>query len=409
MPRNIIDDFFQIPITDIPQGTEHQGILEGLRAGEYVRHGGIIRHTAGNPEGGQIVAHLRDVFSQPGPQDTPVPVAPGPSSLSGGAAKALTSTLQMSQVAAAASVLNVGVSIAGFAYMAKRMNDLQNDLAMLGRKIEAGFEHIDSKLDAVLVRLEEIRYVVRATYEQNQTLLNEVRAIRNALFGQQKGRLVAALEMADVGASTLEDNLRTFKEVRHAMAEELRSDATSWSVQHLMDAGIRFRLWALAASAEALALLRLNKETAAAQRYEDAARFATACARQWIEHGLHTPDWTIWANRRFEDSVSDERLFRLATALEEDTSRAHLLRRQGEGALQHDPYVRQLSDDKKQEHESLAALADMAVEVAHRLESNAAEIRMCRRRGISLDDWQRLGQNRTEPLLLLPRQRDAWA
>ena len=398
----------QIPITDIPQGTEHHAVLEGLRTGEFVRYGGVIRHSAGTPEGGQIVAHLRDVFAQEGPQETPSPVFPGLSSLNGGAAKALTSTLQMSQVAAAASVLNLGVSIAGFAYMAKRMNDLQNDLALLDQRMEAGFDHIDNKLEAVLVRLEEIRHVVHANHQQGQALLGEVRSIRDALFGQQKGKLLAALEMVDVGASTLENNLQTFKEVRHAMAEELRGGAASWSLQHLMDTGVRFRLWALATAAEALALLRLNKEANAIECYEKAAAFATGCAQQWMERGLPTPDWTIWANRRFEDSVSNERLFRLATALEDDTSRAHLLRRQGEGAIQHDLYVRELSDDEKQEHVGLASLADTAVEVANRLDSNATEIRMCHRHGIPIDDWQRLGQNRTEPLLLLPKQQNEW-
>lgn len=396
-----------IPITDETLGTEQRKILEGLKNGEFRRFGGVIRKSPGSPDGGEIVGHLRDIMGSQG-DGSPLRIPNAPSPLSGQASQALSKTLQLSQVAAAASVLNLGVSIAGFAYMAKRMNDLQRDLAALEQKMEEGFDRIDEKLDVVLRRIEEVRYIVKANHVQGETLLEEVRAIRSALFGQQKGELLAALEMVDVGESELEDQLQTFKQVRYAMEEELQNPPAFRNVHRLIEVGMRLRVWAMAAAAEALALVRLDEEEVANDRYEEAGDFALDSARQWVERGLPDPDWTLWANRAFEESVSEDRLQRLASLFEDDLSRSRLRHVKGEGAIEHDSYVSKLTDQEQTKHEGLAALTDTAVEVGHRLKSNAAELRFCQEHGVSLDQWQQIGSNDSQPLMLVPEEKTDW-
>jgi hypothetical protein len=398
----------QIPITDNTLAAEQIDILEGLQNGDLRRFGGVIRKSPGSPDGGEIVAHLRDLFNQNG-QHSPVQLPDSPSPLSGKASRALSKTLQLSQVTAAASVLNLGVSIAGFAYLAKRMNSLQADIATLETKIQNGLDDIDEKLDRVLRRIEEVRYIVKANHVQGKTLLREVRAIRRSLFGQQKGELLAALEMVDVGESVIEDHLQTLKKVRHAMEEELRNPPPFRNVHQLVDIGMRLRVWAMAAAAEALALVRLNKEDAAAQQYEAAGGFALKCGRNWVNRGLPDPDWTLWANRAFEESVAEDRLFRLASLFEDDLSRSRLRRMTGQGAVQHDPYVSQLTDAEKRKHEGLAALADTSVEIGHRMKSNAAELHFCQDQGIALTEWQKIGSEDDEPLMLIPKEQGEWA
>lgn len=398
----------KIPISDKTLGTEQQKILEGLKNGDLRRFGGTVRKSPGTPDGGEIVAHLRDMSGGQG-EGSPTQLPNALSPLSGQASQALSKTLQLSQVAAAASVLNLGVSIAGFAYMAKRMNDLQRDLATLEQKMEDGFDHIDEKLDVVLRRIEEVRYIVKANHVQGEILLEEVRAIRDALFGQQKGELLAALEMVDVGESELKDHLQTFKTVRHAMEEELRNPPAFRTVHRLIDVGMRLRVWTMAAAAEALVLVRLNEEKAAARRYEEAGSFVLQRGRQWVNRGLPDPDWTLWANRAFEESVSEDRLFRLASLFEDDLSRSRLRRMTGQGAVQHDPYVSQLTDAEKRKHEGLAALADTSVEIGHRMKSNAAELHFCQDQGIALTEWQKIGSEDGEPLMLIPKEQGEWA
>ncbi|MCS3952784.1 hypothetical protein [Salinibacter ruber] len=404
-----VNEFFRrIPITDNTLGTEHPEILEGLRNGDLRRFGGVIHKSPGSPDGGEIVAHLRDLVGGDG-QPSPVQIPDSPPPLSGQASQALSETLQMSQVAAAASVLNLGVSIAGFAYMAKRMNDLQRDLATLQQKMEEGFDRINEKLDVVLRRLEEIGHIVTANHVQGETLLEEVRAIRSALFGEQKGELLAALEMVDVGESELEDHLQTFKKVRYAMEEELQNPPAFRNVHRVIDVGMRLRVWAMAAAAEALALVRLNEEQAAAARYDEASDFVLDRGREWVNQGLPEPDWTLWANSAFEDSVSEDRLHRLASLFEDDLSRSRLRQKTGEGAVQHDAYANKLTEEEKCKHDSLAALADTAVEVGHRLGSNGAEIRFCREHGIPVDQWQQIGSDDGTPLMLIPEKQSDWA
>ncbi|MBB4070268.1 hypothetical protein GGQ18_002877 [Salinibacter ruber] len=403
-----INEFIRrIPITEKTLGAEQYEILEGLENGKLRRFGGVIRKSPGTSDGGEIVAHLRDIIGGEG-QKSPLQTPNAPSPLSGQASQALSKTLQLSQVAAAASVLNLGVSIAGFAYMAKRMNDFQQDLATLERKMEEGFDRIDEKLDVVLQRIEEVRYIVKANHVQGQALLEEVRAVRDALFGQQKGELLAALEMVDVGESDLEDRLHTFKKVRHAMEEELRDPPAFRNVHRLIDVGMRLRAWAMAAAAEALALVRLNEQEAAATRYDEAGDFALNRAKQWVERGLPDPDWTLWANSAFEESVSEDRLHRIADLFEDDLSRSKLRQMKGEGAVQHDSYIGKLNDGEKRKHEGLAALSDTGVELGHRLKTKSDELRFCQEHNISLDRWQQIGSEEDAPVMLVPQSRGDW-
>jgi len=395
----------QIPITDISQGTDATDIARGLADGRYRRHGGIIREAPGKPTGGQIIAHLRDIGDVNG-QGSSLNIPGGGASPSGALSKTLQSTLKMSQVAAAASVLNLGVSVAGFAYMAKRMNDLQSDLARLDRKLDGRFDHVDEQLAAVLVRLDEIRHVVHANHAHGVALREEVRAVRDALFGAQKGRLMAALEMVDVGESTLESNLQIFKEVRHALQEELQDPPSFRSAERLVDVGVRLRVWSIAAAAEALALVRLGKTEAAVQQYRSSGTTAHQLSRSWVRSALPEADWTIWAHSRFERTVGNERLQRVARTMKPRQSPDQFNRARSSGAIRNDAYVTRLTEDQKARHDSAATLADAAVEVGDRLSSNAEEIRLCVNNGISIEEWQDIGASTGQPLLLLPSNDD---
>lgn len=398
--------FKQFPITDIAQGTESAYVLRGLQTGEYIRCGGIIRKSPGSPEGGQIVAHLRDIYSD-APQDA-LQNAPlgAPQPPSPGGAGAMAKTLQLSQVAAAANVLNLGVSIVGFAYMAKRMNDLQRDLAGLDRKLDQRFDRVDDQLEEVLIRLDEIRYVMHANHAQGAAIREEVRAVRDALFGAQKGRLMAALEMVDIGESTLEANLQTFKEVRHALEEELYKPPSFRGAERLVDVGVRFRVWAIAAASEALALVRLDMANKAAEQYHDHGVVAHKLSRAWVQSALPEGDWTIWAHSRFDDTVSEERLYRVARTQHPGRSTAWLRSEKSSGAIRNDAYVSRLTGSQKAMHDSAATLADAAAEIGDRFHSNAKEIRQCARSEVSVEQWQKIGASSDQPLLLLPVQRD---
>lgn len=387
----------QVPVTDGPLGTDLMEILRGLNSGEYKRHGGTIRKAPGRKDGGEIVGFLRDTGIN----------GRALSELSPVGTKTLSATFQLSQVAAAASMLNLGVSVVGFAYMAKRMNDLQRDLHRLAENMDRRFDRVEDKLDVVLHRLEEVRYLIIGNRVQGEALRDEIRALRQAFLGRQKAELMAALETVEVGESRLEDYLLRFKEVRGALEEELLQPAPFSDSARLLDVGVRLRVWTVAAGAESLALVRLGKVDHAAEQYIRNGEKAHEFAREWVRRGLPEADWSIWAHRLFDDSVSEERLDRLSRTLEGERPLAEILRKEGRGAVGNDAYVTALSDESKRLHEGLAALTDGAVEVGDRLRSNAMELEYTSSKGIPVDEWQQAGKEHDRPVVLIPSH-DQW-
>ena len=110
-------------------------IIKGLLNGSMKRYGSVIRWAAGTENAGQIVRHLAET---PGLTSKlmSVPFSPilGGIDVIGhgltyhkliGIERTLSSVMGLTQVAAGASVLNLGVSIAGFAYMGYKLHQIQ--------------------------------------------------------------------------------------------------------------------------------------------------------------------------------------------------------------------------------------------------------------------------------------------
>ncbi len=145
-------------------------IIQGLLDGTLVRYGSVIRYAAGTGKGGQIFKHLSEV---PGILDVLKFFPASPASplidtighgltyhklmgvdrkLTGithqlfGIEKTLGSVMGLTQIAAGASVLNLGVSIAGFAYMGFKLHQIQKSLGHLQQTMEIGFQRVEAGL-----------------------------------------------------------------------------------------------------------------------------------------------------------------------------------------------------------------------------------------------------------------------
>ena len=134
-------------------------IIKGLLDGSMTRYGSVIRWAAGNANGGQIVRHLAETPGLTSKLMT-VPFSPilGGVDVIGhgltyhklmGIEKTLSSVMGLTQIAAGASVLNLGVSIAGFAYMGYKLHQIQNTLGNIQQSMEAGFERIEADLNRI--------------------------------------------------------------------------------------------------------------------------------------------------------------------------------------------------------------------------------------------------------------------
>ncbi len=111
-------------------------ILEGIRSGLYTVWGGVVRYSAGNSKGGQIVGHLQ--FPGDAGQASEQ-LAKLQQALSG--AQESLGVLQNLQYAnLALSGLNLAVSVAGFAIVCKKLNGISEQLHQQSEKLDVLIE-----------------------------------------------------------------------------------------------------------------------------------------------------------------------------------------------------------------------------------------------------------------------------
>ncbi|MFN9866711.1 MAG: hypothetical protein ACK568_06445, partial [Pseudanabaena sp.] len=185
-------------------------IMVGLMDGTLKRFGGVIRDSAT----GQIVKHLVESpnFTQ---NLINLPLSP----IMGGARLAVdavgqgitinklnnvqqslqtlqgtaSSILGMSQIAAGASILNLGVSIAGFLYMNHKLNQLRTSINNLQTSVNEGFSRIDNRLNVLSHQLGYIQLIVQHSRQEQQVLSKAVSELHRAILIQEIANLQAEL------------------------------------------------------------------------------------------------------------------------------------------------------------------------------------------------------------------------
>jgi hypothetical protein len=142
-------------------------IIKGLASGDLVRYGSVIRWAAGVGEHpGSIFKHLVETLGITNKLLT-LPVTPvstgvdvightmtyhkllGIDQRLVGMSQNLNQVLGLSQLAAGAGILNVGISIAGFAYMGYKLHQMQKSINFLQQTVEKGFSDVNRRLDTM--------------------------------------------------------------------------------------------------------------------------------------------------------------------------------------------------------------------------------------------------------------------
>ncbi|MBO3277441.1 hypothetical protein [Pseudomonas schmalbachii] len=155
-------------------------IVEGIRSGLYTVWGGVVRYSAGNPQGGQIVGHLQ--FPGDAGQASEQ-LAKLQQALSG--AQESLGVLQNLQYAnLVLSGLNLAVSVAGFAIVCRKLNGISEQLHQQSEKLDVLIEMArDAKVREELrdsARFSSVLWTVRQSAEQGdlQGLRNQVGNLR---------------------------------------------------------------------------------------------------------------------------------------------------------------------------------------------------------------------------------------
>jgi hypothetical protein len=239
-------------------------IALGLAEHIYKRWGGVIRMAPGQAGAGSIVAHLRDV-------------AP-----SGEMSQALGQVLQMTNVAAAASVLNIGVSAVGFAIMAKKLNRLQGDMNRVLGMLKDSHQEVLAHLSEVEARLVELRLIGLESRGLVREAIAAIGDVRKDLLDGYMARMLAELQhlarQEVVSEQQIEASWKVFTEARIWLESGLdRERVRSAETVKLFDLLVRYRAWCFAAAGE----IQLARRAGALAPASEVAQAAAVKGREW--------------------------------------------------------------------------------------------------------------------------------
>ncbi len=376
-------------------------IAAGLSNGTLTRWGTVIRRAAGQPGGGQVVKHLKE-FIPRNLLKSGAQVLGQPPMLPAEAAQ----LLQLSQVAAAASVLNLGVSVVGFAVMNHKLNRLQASVDAVSVALGDFREDAIERLERIEHRLVEIEYLQCLGLSKLHEVLAVLRDLRHDLFADKASVVGSRLrEMGEPALTVdLRDVRRDLERVRIWLEQTITvpgSADPAWA-----DVLMRYRLWVIASVAEVAALRRLGAAADAAALATSMASVSRTWTRGWAASLLPESEFGgvfLVQSAPLRERISIEVAPRLARLqLGEDLPRPDLFRRLDDSALLVAAARRRLPDGFAERAALAARTLDFVAETSERVESFAVEMDQCRQRRIGFGDWEgRTGSGQSPELQFL--------
>lgn len=414
-------------------------LIEGLVTGSLKRFGGVVRDAAN----GRIVKHLLEA---PGTSEAlmKAPIQ----NLLGGASKLLTSTanplsaadmlvnvaghgithqklnlvqqtlgsvLQVSQVAAAASVLNLGVSAVGFAYMGYKLNQLQKSMSSMQDAMAAGFDRVDAKLDALAGQLNYVLLLAEANAVEQRHIRDSLAELHRAVLVSELAELQSWLDqLARFPGDTPKDAIRAASKVRRTLSDQAVRAAPEFEPRVMLVADISIRGWVVATATEANLLMQMGQHRDARQLIEgEHPRFA-ALSEQWAKALLADSRPQLQTAYRFEsprfsEYVLPERVERIARIHDADRVMPveRRLRVSKEAALEFE-MSHNASLDANWTHRQIAVAEylDGLSELGSRLETVGAFARECEVRQLP-SSWDALpGADAAPGVYVLPAGED---
>jgi hypothetical protein len=273
--------------------------------GSLRRFGGVIRETAT----GRIVRHLAET---PGwtKHLVNLPIHP----ITGGASlvtevvgqtvtihkigqvqqtlqitnQMLSQVMGISQIAAGASVLNLGVSVAGFAYMGYKLHQLQKSMNTMQQVMETGFARVDNKLDYISGQLDYIKLIVEDNRQKQLQLAKEIADFHKAFLVKEVSDLQAAISnRSRFPESSFNEDLKTANSARNFLSNQAIGVNLSLEPRDIIIADVAIQGWAIATTTEAYILLETGHILDARQILEvEISRFKSL-ASQWVERLLN--------------------------------------------------------------------------------------------------------------------------
>lgn len=303
-------------------------LIEGLVTGTLKRFGGVVRDASN----GQIVRHLLEA---PGTSEALIRM-PMPNLLGGvgivvdavghvvtnrkldAVQKTLSSVLQVSQVAAAASVLNLGVSVAGFAYMGYKLNQLQKSMSAIQERMDAGFDRVDGKLDIIAGQLNYLLLLAEANASEQRRISDSLAELHRALLVAELAELQSWLDqLSRFPDDSPKDAIRAASKVRRTLSDQAVRATPEFEPRVMLVADISIRGWVVATATEANLLMGLGQHRDARQLIENEHPRFAQIAENWASALLADERPQLQTAYRFEaprfrEYVLPERVERIA-------------------------------------------------------------------------------------------------
>jgi len=374
-------------------------LIEGLVTGSLRRFGGVVRDASN----GRIVKHLLEA---PGTSEV-LMKAPMPNLLGGvgtvvdavghGATihklsavqQTLSSVLQVSQVAAAASVLNLGVSAVGFAYMGYKLNQLQKSMSAMQERMDAGFDRVDAKLEALAGQLNYLLLLAEANANEQQRMSASLAELHRAVLVAELAELQSWLDqLSRFPEDSPKDAIRAASKVRRTLSDQAVRVAPEFEPRVMLVADISIRGWVVATATEANLLMQMGQHRDARQLIEgEHPRFA-ALSEQWAKALLADQRPQLQTAYRFEaprfrEYVLPERVERIVRlhAVDRGLPPERRLRVAKEAALEFEmSHNAQLDTGWTHRQLAVAEYLDGLSELSSRLETVGAFARECETR-----------------------------
>ncbi len=309
-------------------------LVEGLVTGALKRFGGVVRDGST----GRIVKHLLETRGT----TEILKRAPVPNLLGGAGTfvdaighgvthhklnavqKTLSSVLQVSQIAAAASVLNLGVSVAGFAYMGYKLNQLQGSMSAMRERMDAGFERADAKLDALAGQIGYVALLAEANAVEQRRLSAALAELHRAVLVAELSELLSWLDqLSRFPEDSPKDAVRTANKVRRTLSDQALRVAPAFEAHVMLVADISIRGWVVATATEANLLMQMGQHRDARQLIEAERPRFEGLSETWAQALLadERPQLRTayrFAAPRFREFVMPERIERIARLHQDD-------------------------------------------------------------------------------------------
>jgi hypothetical protein len=327
-------------------------IIKGLLDGSMTRYGSVIRWAAGTANAGQIVRHLAETPGLTSKLMT-VPFSPilGGIDIIGhgltyhkliGIEKTLSSVMGLTQIAAGASVLNLGVSIAGFAYMGYKLHQVQKTLGNIQQSMEAGFNRVeaglnrieknlsagfihldqrlnqvDNSLDIISGQLAYLYLLVEDSREKQKSLAKAISHLHQAMLIKEIADLKAQLDdRSRFPDESPRSAIKTASRVRLFLSNQAIQATPELDAEIMLNADVSIQGWAVAIATEANLLLEIGKHQEAKELLAVEIPQFKQVAERWGQALINNENTYLstayrFSNDRFNHYITPQRVERI--------------------------------------------------------------------------------------------------